>query len=300
MGLFNFIEQHHGIRPAPNRFGQISALFVTDITRRGTDKSGNRVFFHVLRHVDSDNGLVAVEYKFCQGFGQLGFPDTGRAHKNKRSDGPVGVLQTGACPPYGVGYCLHGFTLPDHVFVEACFHMDQLFSFAFKHFAYRYTGPAGNNFGHILIVYLFFKHFAVLLKIGKFLIGLFQARLQFCGSPITDFCHFGQIAVSFSQLGFYTELLLLFFDFAYGLDQVFFILPMCFHLGQLGIHIGKIFVQFSQSVPGGRIGFFFERLTLNFGLSGFTLNFINFHRHAVNFDPQLRSALIDQINGLIR
>jgi hypothetical protein len=61
MGFFNFVEQHHGIRPAPYCFGKLSAFIVADISRRRAHEPRYREFFHVLGHVDAHHGPLVVE-----------------------------------------------------------------------------------------------------------------------------------------------------------------------------------------------------------------------------------------------
>ena len=93
VGFFDFVKQEHGIGFPSNGLGEIAAFVVTNIARRGTDEAGHRMFFHEFRHVDAHHGPFRIEDEFGQGFGQLGFAHAGGAHENKRTDGPVGVLQ---------------------------------------------------------------------------------------------------------------------------------------------------------------------------------------------------------------
>src|SRR5215204_3462174 len=58
VGLLDLVEEHDGIRPAPNRLGQLSALLVADVPRRGADESGHGVLLHVLGHVEADDRLL--------------------------------------------------------------------------------------------------------------------------------------------------------------------------------------------------------------------------------------------------
>ena len=176
------------------------------------------MFFHKFGHIDAHHGLFTVEDKFGQGFGQFGLADTGRSHENKRADGAVGILQTGACPAHGIGNCLHGLILADDPLVEQIFHVHQFLLFAFKHFAHRDTRPAGDHLSHILLVDLFFKHLAAGLKFGKLAVGFLQLFFKFGGLAVTDFCYPGQIAFALSQLGFGVQLFLFFFDRTNGLD----------------------------------------------------------------------------------
>ena len=89
VGLLDFVEQHHGVRPAAHRFGQLPAFIVADVARRGADQPRYRMFFHVLRHVEADDRLLVVEEKLGQRPAKFGLTDAGGAEKDKRADGPV-------------------------------------------------------------------------------------------------------------------------------------------------------------------------------------------------------------------
>ncbi len=68
---------------------------------------------------------------------------------------------------------------------------------------------------------------------------------------------------------------------------------MAFHAHQLIIQVGQLGFQFFQPFFGGRVRFLLQGLALNLGLGDFTLYFINFSRHAVNFNSQFGSAFIN-------
>ena len=192
-----------------------------------------------------------------------------------------------------MGYGRDSLFLADHPFVQPAFHLYQLIFFTFEHFTHRYPGPAGNNFGHILIIDFFFEHLAGLLKLRKFLFSLLQLFFKLQGFAVSNFRHQGQVAFSFRELGLGAQMFLIFFDFAYRLDQIFFILPVAFHAHQLIIQVGQLGFQFFQSFFGSRVRFLLQSLALDFGLGDFALYFINFSRHAVNFNSQFGSALIN-------
>ena len=48
MRLFDFVEQHDLIGPAPHRLGQRAALLVADIAGRRADQPGDRMFLHIF------------------------------------------------------------------------------------------------------------------------------------------------------------------------------------------------------------------------------------------------------------
>ena len=40
MGFLDFVEQHHGVRPAADLFGQLAAFLEADVARRSADQAG--------------------------------------------------------------------------------------------------------------------------------------------------------------------------------------------------------------------------------------------------------------------
>src|SRR4030095_14290276 len=67
MSLFDFVEEHDGIRLATDTFGKLAAFLVTDVTWRGADQPADRKLLHVLAHVELNKGLGASKHLFCQG-----------------------------------------------------------------------------------------------------------------------------------------------------------------------------------------------------------------------------------------
>ena len=75
VGLLDLVQEDDRIGPALDGLGQLAALLVPDIARRGPDQPGDGVFFHVFGHVESDQRLLRVEEELGQGPGQLGLAD---------------------------------------------------------------------------------------------------------------------------------------------------------------------------------------------------------------------------------
>ena len=105
VGLLDLVEQDHGVGAAAHRLGQLAALLVADVARRGPHQPGDVVLLLVLAHVDADHGPLVVEEVLGQGPGQLGLAHPGRPEEEERADRPVGVRQPGrlahrqaACP----------------------------------------------------------------------------------------------------------------------------------------------------------------------------------------------------------
>ena len=95
MGLLDLVEQDDRVGPAADRFGQLAALFVADVSGRCTDQPGDGVLLHVLGHVEPDDRLLGVEHELGQRLRQLGLADTGRSEEEEGTDRPVRVGESG-------------------------------------------------------------------------------------------------------------------------------------------------------------------------------------------------------------
>ena len=83
MCLFDLVKEDNAVRLAANRFGQLSAFIIANVSRRRSKQTGYRVFLHILGHVDTDHVFFRVKESTCKRFRQFGLADTGRAEENK-------------------------------------------------------------------------------------------------------------------------------------------------------------------------------------------------------------------------
>ena len=175
MRLFDLIEEHDLIGPTPHRFGQHTALVVTDVARRGTDQTGHGVFLHELRHVDAHHRIVVVKEELGHGLGQLGLAHTGRPEEEEGAQRPVLVVEPRTRPAHGIGHGLHGSVLPDHAVMQLLFHPQQLVALTFEHLARRDACPTLDDGGDLVRAHGLFDHHVILTAFGGFKVA-FQLR----------------------------------------------------------------------------------------------------------------------------
>ena len=164
MRFFDLIQQDDGIRFTSHSFGQQAALFVTNIPRRRTNQAGNGVFLHIFRHINAHHGVFTVKQKGRQRFTQLGLTHPGWPQEQERTIRPVRNGQTRAGAAHRVGYGGNRLILTHHRVVQHIFHAQQLFTFTFEHFGYRYAGPLRYHFGDFVFGYFIAQQ-------GKFLLA---------------------------------------------------------------------------------------------------------------------------------
>src|SRR5687768_6272838 len=101
MRFLDFVEEHDRIRVALDLLGELTALFVANISRRRADQLRHRVLLHVLGHVEADERVIAAEQEVGQRAGELGLADAGRAEEHEAAHRTIRTLQPGARPPDG-------------------------------------------------------------------------------------------------------------------------------------------------------------------------------------------------------
>ena len=90
--LLDLVEQHHRVRLAADRLGELAALLVADVPGRRADQPADRVPLLVLAHVEADHVVLGVEQRRGERLGQLGLADAGGAEEDERPDRPARVL----------------------------------------------------------------------------------------------------------------------------------------------------------------------------------------------------------------
>ena len=148
--LFDFVQEDHTVRTTAYRFGQLSTFFIAHVARRRTDQTTDRVPFHEFAHVDPDHGVFVIEEDFRQCLTELRLANASRAKKDKRTDGPTGVLQPTATATNCVGHGRDRFRLPDNALMQAVLELEQFLPFGFHHARDRNTGPGTDDLGDFL------------------------------------------------------------------------------------------------------------------------------------------------------
>ncbi len=90
--LFHFVQKKDAMRVLVHAIGQHAALVKPDIARRRADQTGNRVLFHVFRHVEADQFHAKRRGKLlCH----LGLADARRPGEEVVADGLFRFAQAG-------------------------------------------------------------------------------------------------------------------------------------------------------------------------------------------------------------
>ena len=184
MGFFNFVEQNHRIRFPADFFSQLTTFFMSHVSRRGTDQTGNGMAFHVFGHIDPDHGAFISEHDFRKGFAQFSFTNARWTEEQEGTCRTPGIFQTDAPAPDCSCNRFDRFILSDNPFMQGVFHMEQAFTFIFGHALYRDSRPSGHNRRYILcinrtVLTVLFTA-SVLFQFHLFTVIFFNVA-QFCG-----------------------------------------------------------------------------------------------------------------------
>src|SRR5690554_3124419 len=90
VGLFNLVEKQNTVWLFGDRFGEQSALVVSDIARRSANQPRHGVPLHVLRHIEP---YQLDPHDSRQLTCYLGLADPGWARKEEAAHGLVGGLE---------------------------------------------------------------------------------------------------------------------------------------------------------------------------------------------------------------
>ena len=143
--LLDLVEQHHRVRLAAHRLGELAAFLVADVARRRADQAADGVPLLVLAHVDPDHVVLGVEQGGGQRLGQLRLAHAGGAEEDERPDRAPRVLDARPGPDDGVGDQLHGLVLADDPLVQDLVEAQQLLPLALLQAGDRDAGPAGHD-----------------------------------------------------------------------------------------------------------------------------------------------------------
>ena len=200
MGLFDLIEQDHGIGLATHLLGQLTAFFITHIARRRTDQTAHGELLHVLGHVELDEGLIAAKHLLGQRASQQCLSDAGRAQQSEAADRALRILEVGSGATQCLGQRSHSIFLTDDQFGQLVLNGQELLHVGLAHPLEGNARPLSDHLKDVI-----FGDHHPLLVLGSLPVG--QRLLE---------AFFGRFLM-IAQLGRSLEVLIL--------DGLFFLLP---------------------------------------------------------------------------
>ena len=300
VGLFDLVEQHHAVRPPPHRLGQLAALFVADIARRGAQQPRHGVPLLVFAHVDADHGRFVVKQKLGQRPRQLRLAHTRRSQKDETADGPVGILQSGPAAAHRVRYHRDGLILAHHAQVQPVLHLDQLLDLAFQQLADRNPGPGRDDLGDIFAVDLFLEQLLAILHRFELRFLLGQLLFQAIQRPILQLRGPAIVVLALGFLDLVADGLDLLLRLAQALDGRLFLLPARCQRPALLLQVGQLLLQLLEPLLAGLVLLLLQRLALDLQLHDLAVHPIQLLWLGIDLHPQPAGRLVDEVDGLVR
>ena len=153
MRLFDLIEEDEAVGPVADGFGELTALLIAHVAGRRTDKTRHGMPFHVLGHVDADQGLLVVEHELGERSRELGLAHPGGPEEHERRKRPVLVGKSRAGAAERIRDRFEPLFLADHAFPKLVFDVHQLLGLGLQHLRDRNTGPLRHDRRDILFVH---------------------------------------------------------------------------------------------------------------------------------------------------
>ena len=93
--LFDFVEEHDAVWPAPDRFGELSGLVVAGVSGRRAEQPRHGVRLGELGEIDAHERGLAAEQRLGERLGELGLADAARAAEEEGAKRFARVVQAG-------------------------------------------------------------------------------------------------------------------------------------------------------------------------------------------------------------
>ena len=297
--LLDFVEQNHAIRTAANGLGELAALVIAHVSRRGTDQALHAELLHVFRHVDTHHGALGVEQVFSERLRELGFANARGTQEQEAANGPVGVGKPRAIAANGAGNRRNGLILAHDALMQLVFQVNKLGHFALHHLRHGNARPRAHDFGDFLVGNFFLQNGAVALLGVHGLFGLGQLTLQLGNLRIANLGSLHQVALARGLFLVNVGRIDIGLQGLHLLDDVFLVAPFGLARIEPFFRRGHLLAQLFQALGARRVAFLHERLFLDLHLRIFTLSGVDFLRHGVNLDAQAAGGFVHKVNGLI-
>ena len=145
---------------------------------------------------------------------------------------------------------------------------------------------ADDHVGDVVGTDLFLEHHA-LFCLGRRKRGV-ELLLYLGDTPVAQLGGLGEVAVALGALGFPTQCIELFFEFADDVNGVFLVLPLRRKAGELLLFVGQLRAQLLQPLLGRRVFFFGQRHLFDLEAAHQALDLVDLDRPRVDLHPQPR------------
>mmetsp|Transcript_5091 Transcript_5091/g.14882 ORF Transcript_5091/g.14882 Transcript_5091/m.14882 type:complete len:236 (-) Transcript_5091:82-789(-) len=150
MGLFDFVEENDRVRTSAYGFGELAAIFVSDVSWRRTDQSSDGMWLRVLRHVNSDQvTFLAIVQLRKQCLGELRFSHSSRSQEEEGPRRLGRTRQSGLGSEDAIHHLLDGRILSNDASSQACIELQQTLLLRLVESGDWNSRPACDDFGNV-------------------------------------------------------------------------------------------------------------------------------------------------------
>ena len=110
------------------------------------------MLFHVLGHVEADQGIFISEKKLGECLGKFGLTHARWSKENERTARPFGVFKTCAGTANSLTHSFNRVLLTDNAFVKFVLHVEEFLGFFFRELIDGYSSPNRKNFGYCFFI----------------------------------------------------------------------------------------------------------------------------------------------------
>ena len=296
--LLDLVEEEDGVRLAAHRLGELPALLVADVARRGADEPGDGVALHVLGHVDAHERLLAVEEGLGERLGELGLADPGRAEEEERADRAARVLDAGAGADHRVGDQPDRLVLADYPPVEDLVEAQELLPLRLHEAGDRDPGPAGDDLGHLGLADALAQE-ARGVAVARLRLGGCQTRFEPGEDAVLQLGGTAQVGGALGLLDGETGLLDLLAQPADRGDLGPLLLPLGAHRALPLLQVGELAAQVGEPFAAPLVALLGERLLLDLELEDPAGDLVELGGQRVDLGADHRARLVDQVDRLV-
>ena len=225
----------------------------------------------------NDRALV-VEHELRERPRELGLADAGRAEEDERADRAVRILQAGTRASQCVRNGLDRFVLADDPLVQTLLHVDQLLGLALEQPVDRDAGPARDDGGDVVLVYLLFHHRVLELRA----VALRELAFQLRQLAVPNLGRAIEVSGALGAFVLRAQLVDALRDLLHAVERFFLVRPARRELGVAFLRFGELALDGLAHV----LGFLLHRRELDLELPHAAIGFVELERARVDFHAQ--------------
>ena len=296
MRLLDLVEEDDRVGFASDGLRELSALVVTDVSRRRPDESRGAELLLILAHVDPRHHVLVVEEVFGERLGQLRLADARSAEEDERSDGSLRVLQPRPTATHSVCNGADGLVLTYDAPMQLVLQMQQFLALALQHLAHRDARPAGDDVRDVLAVHLLFDHGRGALHLVQLTLDvgvLFFFRLD---PPVANLGYLAVVALALGAVGLVLQRLDVNAVLLDAVDQLLLALPAGLLLLLVLLEVSDLAAELLQL---RLIVFALDGLTLDLELGDAARHLVERLGYGIHLHAQAGRRLVHQVDGFV-